>query len=103
MTYQEIAKVYSLNPRDVHTVPTTGKEPVWFYVSTDRGTMFVESARTRTPSSRIAGRRMLNENEFEAILSVYQKRKRGISVSREASDITQNQVYWYGIFAEMNL
>lgn len=103
MTYHEIAADYSVNPRDVHTVPITEKQPLWFYVYTDNGTMFVKSAKEHAPSSRITGRRKLIEDEFEDILSIYWKRKCGLPVSKEATDTTKNQVYWYGVFSEMNL
>lgn len=103
MTYREIAAVFAREPKDVHTVPTNGQQPRWFYVSTDNGTMFVEQAKNHIPSSRITVRRKLKENEFDTILEIYQRRKRGMSVAREATEATKSQVYWYGIFSVMDL
>lgn len=93
---------YANNPRDVITVPLNGSG-IWFYVYVASGCIYVESAKKHTNSSMIRNRRMLEQEKAEAMLSLYYRRKRGEAVSREATATTQNQVYWYGIFADMGL
>ena len=40
-------------------------------------------------------------DELPEIFKLYLRRKQGESVSREATALTVNQVYWYGIFSEL--
>ena len=37
------------------------------------------------------------------MLDIYHRRNAGEKVSREATAVTINQVYWYGVFAEMKI
>lgn len=46
---------------------------------------------------------MLPKDECNEILSIYHRRLRGEQVSAEEQACTHSQVYWYGIFAKMNL
>jgi hypothetical protein len=101
--YQDLVSSFRTAPRDVHTVPTDGREPVWFYTYVQRGALYVESGRDHSPKSRISGRHRINEAEYEVMLNLYHRRKRGEAVSREASEATLCQVYWYGIFADLGL
>ena len=99
--YDKIAVEFSLRPRDVHTVPMTSKEHKWFYVFAKDGVVYIESGRKREPRCDVKKRR-LNENECKAIYDIYKRRLAGEKVSKEATDCTRSQVYWYGIFAEMD-
>lgn len=100
--YANIVKYFQDHPKDVHTVPLKG-EPRWFYVYAENENLYVEVARMHTPSSSIKGRRLLVPAQCETMLNIYQRRKKGEHVSKEASRATRCQVYWYGIFAELGL
>ena len=102
MKYQDCIAIYQNDPRDVHTIPHNSS-PIWFHTGVENGQLFVEQAHSRTPSSTMVGRRFLPENEFYPVLSLYIRRKRGEHVSQEAQKATQNQVYWYGIFHDLDL
>lgn len=101
--WEEIIKSFSDNPRDVKSVPVTKRTPVWFYVYVENGKLYVESAKEHILGSKISKRRMLSpENKMcETMFNIYQRRKRGEPVSGEATATTLNQIYWYGIFADM--
>lgn len=101
--WEEILKSYTTNPRDVHTQPLTKRTALWFYVYVEDGKLYVDRAKNNEPSSNLSKRRMLaSEVEKSAIMyDIYQRRKRGEEVSHEATAITVNQVYWYGVFADM--
>lgn len=103
MTYNELAKIFEENPHDVHTVPKDNRVPLWFYAGAENGVLYAESAHKAAPASRISFRRNLSPKEFNAMLDLYSRRKGGEPVSREATEITRNQVYWYGIFADTGL
>ena len=45
----------------------------------------------------------LEKYKFDMMLSIYNRRKSGEQVSQDAGAITHNQVYWYGIFADMGI
>ncbi len=103
LTYKDLLNEFRQNPRDVITIHMNGSSGKWFYVFEDNDFLYVDCAISKKPSSLISTPRKLNENEFDDILSLYQLRKKGAAVSAEASRITNNQVYWYGIFSELGL
>lgn len=98
-----IVEEFSKKPRDIHTVPIQKREPKWFFVFCQKGNVYIESAHEYEPASDITGKRMMNKDEFEDMLEIYHRRCNGEQVSQEAQDRTINQVYWYGIFAELKL
>ena len=100
--YRQIVQEFTHHPRDIHTVPTCSNSHKWFYVFTDNGILYVEAGHHNTPKSSVK-RRALSEAECNKILEIYHRRMAGEQVSREAQDCTYSQVYWYGIFSEMNL
>ena len=102
MTWDELVSSYAKNPRDVKTCPIR-KEGVWFYVYVDNENIYVENAKYHSNSSKIKHKRVLEKDKVDIMLSIYHRRCKRESVSIEAKSITHNQVYWYGIFADMNL
>lgn len=56
-----------------------------------------------TPACSIRKPIVLLEKEIEDIYELYIRRKQGHAVSKQAADVTRNQVYWYGIFSDMGL
>lgn len=101
--WNKILKEFSENPRDVHTVPKVKKEPKWFFVYEEYGNIYIEKAREHKPSSSIQHRLRLKKEEIEIMKNLYDKRDAGESVSYLATKNSWMSVYWYGIFAEMNL
>ena len=102
ITWEERVTSYKKDPRDVKTVPLR-KSGIWFYVYVENGNVYIENAKNHTDSSKLKCRRKLAKMELEAMLSIYHRRNNGESFTQEATDITYNQVYWYGIFADMGL
>lgn len=98
--YQDLVTSYCQEPRDIHTIPLHGT-PIWFFTYVDKGCVYVEPAHSITPSSKIQTPRRLNPIEFDTMLELYRRRKAGERVSYDAARATQNQVYWYGIFHDM--
>ena len=101
--YEKMLREYGENPRCVCTVPTTSKASVWFYVFEEDGKVCVKNAEGHENSSHMIGVRVLEPSESKKMLDIYGRRKRGENVSKEAGKATVNQVYWYGIFADMGL
>ncbi len=102
INWTDIINSYANNPRDVKTVPLVG-EGKWFNVSADKDDIFIGNAVCHPNSSNISSGRKLDKEKFEVMLDIYYRRKKGEKVSQEATATTQNQVYWYGIFADLNL
>ena len=98
--YDTIVKEFTLNPRDVHTVPISGKNYKWFYVFVENGQLYVEMSHDHFPKCHVKKRNLL-EKECGRIFEIYQRRLKGESVSKEAQKCTRSQVYWYGIFHEI--
>ena len=103
MRYLDLIASYKYTPRNVHTVPTDGRVPKCFWVSVERDNLYVSAGTTPYENSNVRGKRLLSIVEMETMLSLYQRRKKGEAVSREASRVTQNQVYWYGIFNDLGM
>ena len=99
--WMQIVNEFTANPRDVRTRPTGNRPSLWFYVFGDGTKVSISGGRFHQNRSRIHSPRALNPDEISTIFAIYQRRKQGESVSAEASLATQNQVYWYGIFAEL--
>ena len=100
--YNKIIEEFSKSPRDICTVPIKSNTRKWFFVFSKDNTIFIEPAHNKKPSSQVKQRK-LSESECEKILEIYHRRATGESVSKEAQACTHSQVYWYGIFSEMNL
>ncbi|MBE6926919.1 MAG: hypothetical protein E7467_00270 [Ruminococcaceae bacterium] len=103
--WEQIVRSFTQNPRDVKTIPLYKREALWFFVYAESGEVYVAPARTHTPSSKITTTRKLavHENECETMLDLYRRRKCGEAVSKEAQAASVNQVYWYGIFADLGI
>ena len=101
MIYERLLHEFSEHPRDIHTVPLTRKEYKWFYVFAHNQSIYVEPAHDHVPQSAVQ-RRRLNDTECNKMLELYHRRAAGETVSKEAQK-TFSQVYWYGIFSELNL
>ena len=102
MIWNEIVLSYASNPRDVKTVPMK-REGIWFYVYAENDNIYVENARNHSNSSKIKVRRKIQKEELEDMISLHNKRRKGVSVSKEAIEITYNQVYWFGILNDMQI
>ena len=103
--WENILRSYTDNPRDVKSVPLTNKKALWFYVYVENGKLYVDCAKENQPSSKLTKRRMLSSSRetCDIMYDIYKRRKSGQAVSKEATGITVNSIYWYGIFADMNL
>lgn len=103
MIWEQIVDSYMKNPRDVKTNPLTSRPPVWFFVYVENETVYIDRAKWHNPSSEITVPRKLamRENECDIMFDLYQRRKHGDPVSKEAQKASVNQVYWYGIFADL--
>ena len=85
------------NPRDLKTQPLN-REGIWFYAYVHSNNIYVDTARSNTPSSKMRKPQKLNLNEFEVIYPIYLRRISGEKVSCEALEATRNQVYWFSLF-----
>lgn len=103
--WENILRSYTDNPRDVKSVPLTNKKALWFHVYVENGKLYVDCAKENQPSSNLTKRRMLSSSseKCDIMYDIYKRRKSGQAVSKEATGITVNSIYWYGIFADMNL
>ena len=100
--WRDIINSYLNNPRDVKTVPLD-REGKWFHVYADNDDLYIGIAADHSNTSNISQIRKLDKDKFEVMLDIYHRRMKGEQVSKEATNTTQNQVYWYGIFNDLNL
>lgn len=100
--WNDIVMALKNTPRDIQTVPLRGLGK-WFYVYSDGKSVYIENSKSHVPSCQISHTRRLEEDKFEKMLDLYSRRCKGEAVSQEASAVTMNQVYWYGIFSALNI
>lgn len=103
MCYEDLVRSFENNPRDIITRPTTRREGKWFYVFTENGHVVVTGANEKCPKCSISKPRVLQERECQVMYELYLLRKQGKQVSKEAAQSSMNQVYWYGIFSDLDL
>ena len=101
--WEESIKSFKENPRDVHSKPLSKRPVLWFNVYVENGKLYVDRAKTETPSSNLTKRRLLSSGPEKCAImyDIYRRRKCGEPVSAEATETTVNQIYWYGIFSDM--
>lgn len=103
MTYLDMVNDFANSPRDIHTVPITKRQEIWFYAYVEDGILYVKSAKEHRPSCNISSPRKINPEHFDRMKKIYHRRCHGEKVSEEAKKITVCQVYWYGIFKELGI
>lgn len=89
------------NQMEFPTVPKTKKIPVWFLASTTGDIIYIDKAIHHQPSSQISTPRKLNYKVFKNIYPLYLRRENGDSISKEASAITVNQVYYFSLIKHL--
>lgn len=100
--WQQIIYELQYSTKEIQTVPLSGHGK-WFLAYSDGHDIFVKSSKDNQPSCKISSTRKLDKEHFEGILEIYRKRCKGKAVSTEATKLTRNQVYWYGIFSALNI
>jgi len=103
MTYNDLVNSFRANPREVATAPVNGSTPKWFYVYEHQNAVYIASGREHPNACRVSPDRRLKPAEFPVMLALFQRRKRGEKVSREAKEQSINQSYWFGIFMEASV
>lgn len=104
LSWENLLNEFKILPRDVSTVPLSKtRNPLWFYVFVENNKLYVKNSINKLPSSKIDNKRLLSKGEYLDMLDIYKRRCKGEAVSREATQRTKSQVYWYGIFNELNL
>ena len=103
ISWANIVESYASNPRDVQTVPVTNKKPIWFFVHVENENIYITDAEYHKDSSKVCNPIKLQKNKLDNMLELYLKRKNGKEVSKEATSTSFQQVYWYGILADMGI
>ena len=103
--WQKIMTEFSENPHDVRTMPTNRRASKWFHVYVEKNSLYVEKSHNtkEEDSCQISQRRFLRPSELEDMWVYYLRRRDGENIFREATERCRNQVYWYGIFADLGL
>ena len=82
---------------DLPTNPLTQRTPVWFNAKSDNNCITITPSINKLPSSNIAGSRKIQYHEFEKLYPLYLRRKNKEAISKEAKDLSRNQVYIYSL------
>lgn len=98
LTYDDLIRIFQVNPRDVKTHPTNAAKPKWYFVFVENGNIFISNSKKMQPSVTISIPRKLIKNEFEVMYDLNNRRENGESVAKFAQSLTMNSSYWFGIF-----
>lgn len=99
--WKDIIQSIGMSEIEIHTIPKTNKQPVWFSVTTDGTRIFVNNAKYNAPSSKISMTRTLNFKDFAKVYPLYVRREQGECVSQEVTKTTANQVYHFAIIKHL--
>ena len=94
MTYNDLVNEFRANPREVSTAPINGSVPKWFFVYEMNNEVFIASGRNHANACRVNPDRRLKPSEYDIMLELYQRRKKGEPVSQEAGRQSINHSYW---------
>lgn len=97
VVWDRIIEGLSKSEREFPTTPKQNKEPVWFLASTDGEKVYINEAVENKPSSSLKYRRVLTYDNFKDIYPIHIRRENGEKVSKEATDATRNQVYYFSL------
>lgn len=86
---------------ELPTTPKTSRTPVWFTVTTDGTTIYINKSVNHEPSSKLKMTRKLNINTFNKVYPLYLRRETGEAVSQEATVVTVDQVYYYSVIKHL--
>ena len=86
---------------ELHTVPKTNKQPLWFAITTDGTKIFVNNAKHNAPSSKLSMTRTLSFKDFAKVYPLYVRREKGECVSEEVTKTTANQVYHFAVIKHL--
>ncbi|MGL5328383.1 MAG: hypothetical protein ACRDD7_03875 [Peptostreptococcaceae bacterium] len=92
-----LEREFPTNPKKVK------KEPIWFLASSDGEKIYIDEARENSPSSRLKSKRILTYKDFEKIYPIHLRREDGESVSKEATEATRNQVYYFSLIKYLGM
>jgi len=95
--WKEILEYFFKKELELHTRPKIKRQYKWFSLYSDLDYIYIQSAKKNEPSCKISECRKLTYKEFIRILPIYYAREKGESVSKRATAITYNQVYWYSL------
>ena len=100
---RKIYEEFSKFPRDVQTRPIQiNRKPCRFYVYTIENKIMIGHAVDHVETSNLSVDRVLDVANADKMMGLYLRRKKKEPISKEARSTTVNQVYWYGIFNELN-
>ena len=85
----------SATPGDIQTV----SRKIWFNAYAENGNVYIESAASHAPSSRITVRRRLDKENADTVYALYKKG----AAWKETAKATRNYTYWQAIFDKSEL
>lgn len=90
-----IYKYISANPGDIQTI----SRKIWFNAYAENENIYIESASSHAPSSRITVRRRLDKENADTVYALYKKS----ADWKDVAKATRNYTYWQAIFAKAEL
>ncbi len=95
--YNLIIKNLQNGPVEIHTIPLSNRNGLWFSVIYENKKIFVYPAEKHSPSSKIK-KISISKDTLSKMYPIYIRRRNGEQVSYEAQNTCFVQVYCYGIF-----
>ena len=97
LLWHKILLELSESPQEIQTLSKTGGK--WFHISVVEDTLYVNEAKTKNPSSKLANTRSISKTEFMALYPNYYKWRVGAMPREQAKGNSMNSSY---IFALIN-
>ncbi|VYT68347.1 hypothetical protein [Clostridium tertium] len=87
--------------QELSTLPKTNKKPIWFSAISDGNIISINKASINEPSSKITAERKLTYTNFKEVYPLFIKRENDEKVSKEVSNKTRNQVYYFSLIGHL--
>jgi hypothetical protein len=83
--------------RDISTVPSNNRKPVWFYAYIENDNIFVENSTTHFPPTDITGRREIEKKDFLTVYGYFEPWLNDRSIRQEVRSYSRNTAYIFGL------
>lgn len=98
--WEKIIEILSVEPRDIVTVPSNKRQPLWFKAYIEKDNVYVENSDNYSPSTKMSNRRIITKKDFLTVYEYYHKWANGErNLRQEVRLLSRNTAYIFGLIS----
>jgi len=99
--WRKVIEILRKEPRDIVTVPSNKRQPLWFKVYIEKDNVYVENSDNYSPSTKMSNRRIITEKDFITVYEYYHKWANGErNLRQEVRLHSRNTAYIFGLISD---